>query len=514
MGLDRTQGPGPAGRSKAAAGTRRARPPPGGGRGDPCVLLLTPDLAVARTVCRALHSTYQVTVATDTSYAQEQLLRLRPDAVLIDADLLDPYRDEFLEGLRRQPEPASVPVVVLVDAMSGAARARLLKAGAWELVCRPIADEELRLRVDRWVAQRWMILALHRDEETWHALFEQASDGIFVTDAAGRCVDVNGAACQLLLQPRERILGSTTAQMGPWSAGALPQPAPSAPPAHGVHSYESRLVRGDGDELAVEVSEWRLSDGRRILCLRDIEERQQRLRAAESLAEQLERRVADRTLQLRQLAAALDRVESRERGQIARDLHDGLGQTLAAIGIRLSALSRHRESEVREIASEIGRLIREAQRATSSLAAQLAPPVLSQLGLVPALEWLAEEIRTGFSLQLTVDDDGAPKPLSQEARTIVYRAVRELVINVAKHAQVERALVQLRVVDGALSIRVRDEGVGGAPGLDEQRAAVTRSLGLRSVRERLSYLGGGFELHSAPNRGTEAILTLPLSPPD
>ncbi|MGM9488263.1 sensor histidine kinase [Ideonella sp. YS5] len=167
--------------------------------------------------------------------------------------------------------------------------------------------------------------------------------------------------------------------------------------------------------------------------------------------------------------------------------------------------------EVRQVVSTACRLIDDAQRATRSLAAQLSPPVLDRLGLVPALEWLAEEIGASFGLAITVDDDGMPKPLSQQARTIVYRAVRELLINVARHAKVDHAHVEVVSVHGTMTVRVSDAGVGFQPET-LQTAHPARGLGLLSVRERLSYIGGRFELRAAPGEGTEAVLTLPLAP--
>ena len=167
----------------------------------------------------------------------------------------------------------------------------------------------------------------------------------------------------------------------------------------------------------------------------DLARRERAFEATRATAEELELRVAQRTEQLRALAADLEAAEDRERRQIARDLHDDLGQTLAAARIRLAALCDDARGDVRARATEVGALIDQANNAIRSLAAQLAPAVLHELGLVAALEWLSEEIERTFQLSVTIADDGRDKPLSQEARSILYRAVRELLINVAKHAQ-------------------------------------------------------------------------------
>ncbi len=227
------------------------------------------------------------------------------------------------------------------------------------------------------------------------------------------------------------------------------------------------------------------------------------------MAQELERRVAERTRQLQALAADLEAAEDRERRQIARDLHDDLGQTLAAARIKLSSLSGGTAAEIQSRAEEIGQLIDGASAAIRSLATQLAPTVLHELGLTAALEWLGEEIGRTFGLGINIVDDGSQKPLTQEARSILYRAVRELLINVAKHAQTSEASVELESDGQRILIRVSDSGVGYEP--ESTGTANPRRLGLVKIRERLSLIGGTLQVRSQPGRGPTAVLSAPLA---
>jgi light-regulated signal transduction histidine kinase (bacteriophytochrome) len=234
------------------------------------------------------------------------------------------------------------------------------------------------------------------------------------------------------------------------------------------------------------------------------------LRGSElALREQLELRVRQRTEQLRKLASDLEAVEERERRQIARDLHDDLAQVLAAARIRLAGLCDSDRTEVRATAHAVGALIDRASDSIRSLAAQLAPAMLHELGLIPALEWLGEEIERTFGLRVITTDDAHPKPLSHEARDILFRAVRELLINVAKHAHTDAAQVESHLQDAHIVIRVSDAGVGFDPAAIEQSSQ--RGLGLISVRERLSLIGGVAQLLSTPGAGTVALLSAPLA---
>jgi len=228
---------------------------------------------------------------------------------------------------------------------------------------------------------------------------------------------------------------------------------------------------------------------------------------ARQAADMIERAQADQVLI--STMAKLEVAEDGERQRIARDLHDSLAQMLAAARIRLAKLCEHRLENVRAIAREVDALIAQADAWTRSLSAELAPAVLYEIGLGPALEKLAEEVKRNFGLAVRIVDDGLSKPLSREARSILYRTVRELLINAAKHSRADAATVELCRTDHELIVTVADRGVGFDPIgvlLENGRR------GLPSVRERLSLLGGVLDLRSDAAHGTVARVTVPLAP--
>lgn len=241
----------------------------------------------------------------------------------------------------------------------------------------------------------------------------------------------------------------------------------------------------------------------------EMDRREEAVQAAQLATAELERRVQERTAQLRALASALESAEDRERRQIARDLHDDLGQTLAAARIRLAALCDDGRSKVSEIANEVGALIDLANNSIRSLAAQLSPAVLYELGLSPALEWLAEEIEQTFRLRVTVKDDRKSRALSQEARSILFRGVRELLINVAKHAETDAAEVESVCKDGWIRVSVSDRGIGYDPAA--MASSYKRGLGLIGLAERLSFIGGSMDVCSSPGHGSRTVLRAPLA---
>ena len=227
--------------------------------------------------------------------------------------------------------------------------------------------------------------------------------------------------------------------------------------------------------------------------------------------EQLEARVGERTEELGRLARELAFAEVRERQSIARDLHDGLGQELNAASIKLDALRSNPPSAASAHAlDEIAELLEGVVREMRSLTAQLNPPVLEQLGLAPALEWLGEEMRRSYELEVALKDDEVPKPLDSVTGSIVFRAVRELLINVARHAKVDIARVAVCREGNEVVVVVEDKGAGFNADGQSRDSTI---LGLVTLRERIAHIGGSFQIKSEPLFGTTATIRAPLKVP-
>jgi len=223
----------------------------------------------------------------------------------------------------------------------------------------------------------------------------------------------------------------------------------------------------------------------------------------------LERQLRERTEQLELMVAEVSAAEERERRAIATDLHDDLVQLLNVIALRIETIAKaHGGATLQEHLDGLRELVRKCNDSTRSLALQLSPPVLEQLGLVPALAWLADEMRRLHGLNVVLVDDDAPKPLGHVERAMLFRAVRELLINVARHAAVSQATVETVRRQDRMVITVSDTGAGFTP--EAVLASAGRTLGLSSVRERLALLGGAVEIASREGDGTAVTLTLPL----
>ena len=215
--------------------------------------------------------------------------------------------------------------------------------------------------------------------------------------------------------------------------------------------------------------------------------------------------------QLRAVSAQLLQTEEAERRRIASDIHDQVGQTLAACRIKLGECVAAASDPALKAGTEAVRaLVEQAIQETRSLTFDLSPPVLHELGLVPALEWLAEE-HTRRDGVLVLCEALGPTPSPGELSVLLFRIVRELLVNVAKHAGAREARVRLRCDASAIRIEVIDDGVG----FDAAEALVPQGrsdgFGLFSIRDRLRFIGGRLELDSALGRGTRVVVTAPMS---
>lgn len=248
---------------------------------------------------------------------------------------------------------------------------------------------------------------------------------------------------------------------------------------------------------------------------KEIEDRlrhnQRELRA---LAATLERRVLQRTKELeektnrlRGLASALATAEGRERERLAGVIHDHLQQILVAARMRVQIAKQGKPEVSGDSLIKVGDLLDEALQAARSLTSELRPPVLYEDGLIPALQWLAERARDQFRLEVRLDLHPEAEPRTVELRAILFESVRELLFNISKHAQVNRATIELsRSENDEVFLTVEDEGVGFDPARVDLAGG---GMGLFRMRERMITLGGQADIDSVPGHGTRVLLIVP-----
>jgi signal transduction histidine kinase len=252
-------------------------------------------------------------------------------------------------------------------------------------------------------------------------------------------------------------------------------------------------------------------------------------RAADTTLQQwsrlLEQQLTKRTqelgrsrVDLRSLATALDAAEQRERTHLATELHDYLAQLLVLGRMKIGQLQRLSvPSAGDELVREVDEVLSQALQYCQTLMAELSPPILHEQGLVAGIRALATQMKR-HELEVRVEIDRMDEcrlPIS--GTVLLFRSVRELLINTAKHAAVKQATVRLTCDQGLLQIVVRDESgfdlaASAGPTLPGTGSVHSSKIGLLTIRERMKALNGRFDFVSAPKQGTTATLTLPISP--
>ncbi len=140
---------------------------------------------------------------------------------------------------------------------------------------------------------------------------------------------------------------------------------------------------------------------------------------------------------------------------------------------------------------------------------EISPPVLYELGLEPAIEWLVEQMEKQHGMHIELIDDGTPKMVSEDARAVLFRSVRELLFNVLKHAKTVHAKVTIQRIQDTVCLGVEDSGTGFIFGQLHNSMSYKHSFGLFSIRERIEYLGGTFQCDSILGQGTRIRLIMP-----
>lgn len=361
-------------------------------------------------------------------------------------------------------------------------------------------------------------------------LLESTGEGIFGIDMDGACTFVNRAAAQMLGYGTEQVLGRNMHALIHHShADGRDYPECDCPIFNAFRrGLPCRLDgevlwRADGSAFPAEYSSYPIVEEGRVsgavVTFVDISERKRADELLRRTHAELERRVAERTQELRELANHLEAVRETERKRIAREIHDELGSLLVALKMDLNWLERRvgdqaSRSALVDKCQRMGGLVDTAVDAVGRIITDLRPSILDHQGLWAALEWQAQEWQRSAADETQVEfrmvvESGVAPPEGGLA-IAVFRVFQEVLSNVARHAQARQVWIRIDVdapPDPVLYLQVRDDGVGTTA----EALADARSYGVLGMRERAAHFGGSVRIDSAPGRGTTVRLTMPLA---
>ena len=343
-------------------------------------------------------------------------------------------------------------------------------------------------------------LALVKSEERFCKAFYANALPLLITRLSdGMVLDANEAFTKLVNRPRDEILGQTTVELG------VIQPARRAAVIERlrdegvVNDIELELHPRDSEPRTGLLSLVRIELGGQECILGTYRDVTEAKRAEEQLR-------ASRTA-LRSLATRQQDIREDERSRIAREIHDSLGQALTALKLQLVAAQDAAATETPALSARLAEtalMVDDLVKSVRRIATELRPPILDQLGLPAAVEWLAQDFarRTSIRCQTSIHPtDGA---ITNELATALFRIVQEALTNVLRHAGATRVDIELGVKSGCVTVEINDDGsgiteVGMGPG----------SLGILGMRERAAALGGVLEVAPRSTGGTRVAAWFP-----
>ncbi len=214
---------------------------------------------------------------------------------------------------------------------------------------------------------------------------------------------------------------------------------------------------------------------------------------------------------MKNLSHKLTLAEEHERKRIATTLHAEVGQTLAFLKLKISELKgKESPANIKEELEEVHNLAENAITSTRSLMTQLSPAILYELGFIPAVDWLAENILRENNIKYIFKNDGKEKPLTNDLSILLFQTVRELLVNIRKHAQAENVKISIKRQGKNILIEVKDDGVGFDTSALDSYVESDIGFGLLNIRSRIDVVGGHFEIESHKNKGTKIKLEAPL----
>jgi signal transduction histidine kinase len=277
---------------------------------------------------------------------------------------------------------------------------------------------------------------------------------------------------------------------------------------HSPSALEHRILMSDGRIKFVE-EHWQAfhhEDGKPVRAIGTCQDVTDRKLA--------ERALRDANEQLRTLSRRLFQVQEDEKRHLARELHDQIGQTLTAAKLNLKIIAPDAPPAIAGRLGDSIQILDRLLQQVRELSLDLRPPLLDELGLAPALRWLADQQTQRSALRVTFTANVEVPDIDPAVQTACFRVAQEAITNAIRHARAETVAIQVHDQGGRLWLSVRDNGMGFNPDEAYKRASRGASLGVLGMKERVLLTGGMLEVHSTPEMGTEIRAWFPLAPPE
>jgi PAS domain S-box-containing protein len=443
----------------------------------PRVLLVDDEEAsfvlLQRLLSRVPRKSFTVEWASTYEAGLRALNENRHDVCLMDYRLgprtgLDLLSEAVGQGIQ-------IPIIILTSSEDPRVDLQATELGAADFLLKDQLEPVMLERVIRYSVQHAATLkALQKSHERFRLLFERSMDAILISNDNGQLVEVNGAACRLLHSSREALLARNWNEL---IAQNLRQTTDESTENLGELSF----AKPDGNLSIIEISSTQLAPDLNLSILRDVTER-------------------------RNLEREIQEISEREQRRLGQDLHDGLGQSMTGIAFLAKVLQQKLQAkaiEEAEAAGNIASLINEALAQTRRMSRGLCPVVLDSNDIEAALEQLAENIRTMFSISCELYYDPEVKIADNAVAVHLYRVAQEAATNAIKHGHARNVLLSLTSYGSRVILKVKDDGIGFSP------SPKGKGMGLRVMHHRARMIGATISVRQPKEGGITVTCSLP-----
>ena len=262
-----------------------------------------------------------------------------------------------------------------------------------------------------------------------------------------------------------------------------------------------QLRTSENEELAREIAEY----------AEDVTAKNEELQGIIKEYKIAEKKIVTYQSRLKTLVSTLSLVEERERRKLSEQLHDGIGQALAVIKMKIHELqSSHSPIDSKHILEETLKILNKVIDETRSLTLEISPPLLNELGLTSAIEWLVEQSTERYNIKIDFVSSGVYKTLDQDTSSFLFKSMRELLFNIAKHAKASNVNILLQRENGRIRVVVEDDGLGFHYDKTNNLTDQFNGFGLFNMSERLEQLCGNLTVKSKHGQGSTVTLEMPI----
>ncbi|PKP32670.1 MAG: hypothetical protein CVU00_11570 [Bacteroidetes bacterium HGW-Bacteroidetes-17] len=430
-----------------------------------------------------------------------------PDTILLDIMMPEMNGYEVCEILKKDKITSHIPVIFFSGYVKDPAGIiRGLDAGADVFLEKPIDPAELAAQIKVMLRIKKAEDNLKKEVQKYRVMTETLQDAIITIKLDEAIAYISPVAIKLFKLDRKiEYLHKNAYQFIFFKKSTVLRQLLNEVLVLGrVKDIEMLLSKRDGSEFYAEVSASLINDELNnplefILVIKDISNRKQ-----------TEIEILNYQHNLKLLNSEISLLEEKERKRIASYLHDGIGQTLSLTHINLTSINKQTPStQVIEIIENCSELINSAIAKTRSLTFDLSPPILFELGLIPAIKWKLNQIEEEHDVKTVFKFHNKFPVIKDAIRILLYRIISELISNALKHAKPNKIEITYRINNATLSISVNDNG-NGFDYKPKSNTIRQNGFGLFSIKERLDYIEGSLKISSKIKVGTTATIIIPL----